>query len=68
MSRLAQQLWRARVEGTVVALEDIVAPTSMDEAYAVQAEVTRLSGQAVRGFKVGSTKCSRRRKPRACGE
>lgn len=61
MSRLAQQLWQARVDGTVVALDDIVAPTSMEEAYAVQAEVTRLSGHAVRGFKVGSTSAEAQR-------
>ena len=60
MSRLAQQLWQA-ASTAVVALDDIVAPTSMEEAYAVQAEVTRLSGHAVRGFKVGSTSAEAQR-------
>jgi 2-keto-4-pentenoate hydratase len=55
MSELARQLWQARRDGTVVRLEDIVQPASTEEAYAVQAEITRLSGHAVRGFKVGST-------------
>jgi 2-keto-4-pentenoate hydratase len=53
--RLAQQLWQARKMGTVVALADIAQPASLEEAYAVQAEITRLSGHAVAGFKVGST-------------
>ena len=55
MPDLAEQLWEARRRGNVIDSNDIVQPTSLEEAYAIQAEVTRLSGHAVRGFKVGST-------------
>jgi 2-keto-4-pentenoate hydratase len=48
-------LWEARKRATVVVREDIVEPASLEEAYAVQAEITRLSGHDIRGFKVGST-------------
>src|SRR5262245_24594496 len=52
---LAERLWHARRHGSVLHLQDIVAPTSTEEAYAIQVQITRLSGYDVRGFKVGST-------------
>ena len=52
---LAERLWQARLHGGVVALQEIVEPTSSEEAYAIQRRMARLSGYAVRGFKVGST-------------
>ncbi len=55
MSELAERLWDARRRGTVLDPNDIVQPPSLEEAYAIQAQVTRLSGHVVRGFKVGST-------------
>lgn len=55
MKNLAAALWNARRDGAVVEPSDHQEPSSDQEAYAVQAEVLRLSGQATRGFKVGST-------------
>jgi 2-keto-4-pentenoate hydratase len=55
MAELAERLWQARKRGTVVDLADCRKPESMGEAYAVQAQIARLSGYEVRGFKVGST-------------
>src|SRR5262249_38009979 len=55
MADLAERLWQARKDGTIVAAQDIVEPASTAEAYAIQAQSVRLSGYAVRGFKVGST-------------
>ena len=54
-SDLARQLWQARRSGGTVALDGIVAPKSLAEAYAVQREIVALSGAPSRGFKVGST-------------
>jgi 2-keto-4-pentenoate hydratase len=61
MSELARQLWQARRDGTIVRLEDIAEPASTEAAYAVQAEIARLCGHAVRGFKVGSTSAEAQR-------
>src|SRR5262249_17408644 len=55
MADLAERLWQARKDGTFVAAQEIMQPASTEEAYAIQAQIVRLSGQAVRGFKVGST-------------
>lgn len=55
MNDLAKRLWAARERGDVVANEDVVAPTTMADAYAVQDAVIRLSGHPIRAFKVGST-------------
>lgn len=54
-SDLARQLWQARRSGGTVALDGIVQPKSLAEAYAVQREIVALSGESSRGFKVGST-------------
>lgn len=55
MKDLAQRLWHARRTGGVIAFEGLSAPATMEEAYAVQDEIMRLSGQPAAGFKVGST-------------
>jgi 2-keto-4-pentenoate hydratase len=52
---LAHQLWAARQSGAVVAPASVTLPGGMDEAYAIQAEIVRISGHRVCGFKVGST-------------
>jgi 2-keto-4-pentenoate hydratase len=52
-SWLAKELWKARVNGTVIA-----SPTerlSLHAAYALQEEIVALSGAKRRGWKVGST-------------
>jgi 2-keto-4-pentenoate hydratase len=55
MANLAERLWQARKQGGIVESQDIIEPASTEEAYAIQAQVVRLSGYAVRGFKVEST-------------
>ncbi len=55
MSDLADRLWHARKTGGVVPADEIVEPATLDDAYAVQAEIMRLSGHPTLGFKVGST-------------
>ena len=55
ITSLAQELWRARRDGGVVEPASVREPASNAEAYAVQDEIVRLSGQPARGFKVGST-------------
>lgn len=52
---LAARLWEARRTGDVVDAASVILPGTLDEAYAVQAEMTALSGAAIIGFKVGST-------------
>ena len=52
---LARQLWAARLSGGVVDPASVTLPGGMDEAYAIQSEIVRLSGHCVCGFKVGST-------------
>ena len=55
MLELAQRLWDARKQGSVVTREDISEPATTEEAYAIQTQIAHLSGYEVRGFKVGST-------------
>lgn len=55
MANFAERLWRARQQGLLVLAEEVVEPATSEEAYAIQAEIVRLSGQELRGFKVGST-------------
>ena len=55
MAELAERLWQARKHGGIVEAQDIIVPASSEEAYAIQAQIVRLSGYEVRGFKVGST-------------
>ena len=52
---LAERLWQARKQGGVVLPEDVIEPSSTEEAYAIQGQIVRLSGYEVCGFKVGST-------------
>ena len=61
MSDLARLLWEARKNGGVVPVDAIVEPKTIDEAYAVQDEVMRLSGHVAAGFKVGSTSAEAQR-------
>jgi 2-keto-4-pentenoate hydratase len=55
MPGLAERLWEARKQGSVVRPEDVIEPSSTEEAYAIQGQIVRLSGYEVCGFKVGST-------------
>jgi 2-keto-4-pentenoate hydratase len=55
MTELARKLWQARRSGGVVSPDDVDHPKSNQDAYAIQHEIAALSGQASRGFKVGST-------------
>lgn len=55
MTDLAKRLWQARRSGGVVSLDDFDHPKSSKEAYAIQHAIAAISGQASRGFKVGST-------------
>ncbi len=55
MRALAEKLWHARVNGTLVSLEDSWRPASKEEAHKVQSLVYELAGHASMGFKVGST-------------
>ena len=50
---LADQLWQARQNGTTVS--DLQAPTTVDEAYALQRVTTTRCAQQVNGFKIGAT-------------
>lgn len=52
---IAQKLWQARADGTVVQPDDIEPAPTLENSYAIQREVTRLSGYATVGFKIGST-------------
>ncbi|MFM9938362.1 MAG: 2-keto-4-pentenoate hydratase [Hyphomicrobiaceae bacterium] len=54
-SELARRLWQARLDGTVIDAATVTPPASTEAAYALQAEITALSGCKVLGFKVGST-------------
>lgn len=55
MNDIARKLWQARADGTIVSREDIEPAPTLENAYAIQAEVTRLSGLETVGFKIGST-------------
>jgi 2-keto-4-pentenoate hydratase len=55
MNEIAHLLWQARLNGTIVQPGDIQPAPTLENSYAIQAEVTRLSGHATVGFKVGST-------------
>jgi 2-keto-4-pentenoate hydratase len=55
LSDLAQRLWTARQVDGDIDLSTVTLPPTLDDAYAVQAENLRLSGEAVGGFKIGSS-------------
>ncbi len=52
---LADRLWEARRTGTVIEASAVDRPATIEDAYAVQAHVTALSGYEAVGFKIGST-------------
>jgi 2-keto-4-pentenoate hydratase len=55
MKALAESLWNARINGTVVNLDNGWLPSSKDEAHEVQSLIYELAGHPRPGFKVGST-------------
>jgi 2-keto-4-pentenoate hydratase len=55
MLTLAERLWQAREQGSIVGLADVVEPANLQQAYGVQNQIVRLAGHTVVGFKVGST-------------
>jgi 2-keto-4-pentenoate hydratase len=52
---LAHRLWAARLSGGIVDPASVTLPGTIEEAYAIQSEIVRISGHRVCGFKVGST-------------
>jgi 2-keto-4-pentenoate hydratase len=52
---LAEALWKARLDGRVVAVEAAETPRDVAAAYVVQAAITRLAGLAQVGWKLGAT-------------
>jgi len=61
LADLAARLWQARRDGTVVEPDSVAAPTCAEDAYAVQARITELSGGVTGAFKVGSTSAEAQR-------
>lgn len=61
MTDLAERLWQARRTGTALDAETIPPPSTLEEAYAIQARITELSGRRVLGFKIGSTRIEAQR-------
>ena len=55
IKELASLLWQARRDGRVIEPCDVQEPASIEQAYAVQDEIVRLSGQPSAAIKVGST-------------
>lgn len=55
IAELAQQLWQARLDGTLVDVTNQEQPKNVDDAYAIQNEITRLAASKTIGFKVGAT-------------
>ena len=53
MDSLAEKLWQTRLSGKT--LENLTAPTSIEEAYALQDLATACSKQSVNGIKIGAT-------------
>ncbi len=54
-SHLARALWKARMEGGVIAVDGAQRPANDAEAYAVQGEVTALLDSEQVGWKLGAT-------------
>ena len=54
-SHLATALWKARMEGGVIAVDGAQRPANDTEAYALQGEVTALFGSELAGWKLGAT-------------
>lgn len=55
MTDLAHLLWQARQTGAVIDAASVRQPATIEDAYAIQAQIVALSGAKVRGFKIGST-------------
>lgn len=55
MAGLAEALWKARIDGEVVALEPAQAPASVAAAYEIQAAMIELAGLPQVGWKLGAT-------------
>lgn len=55
MSNLAEQLWKARLDGTLVDLTSVDLPANVEEAYEVQRAITDIADVQVVGFKIGAT-------------
>ena len=53
MDSLAEKLWQTRLSGKT--LENLTAPSSIEEAYALQDLATGCSKQSVNGIKIGAT-------------
>ncbi len=54
-STFAEALWNARVNGTVVPVDEESMPETDGDAYALQAAVTAFSGANIIGWKLGAT-------------
>ena len=54
-NEFATQLWQARLQGTQVDVHAVELPQTVDEAYDVQAAITKLSNATSIGYKVGLT-------------
>ena len=52
---LAQQLWTARTNGTVLDMSTVEVPGDENSAYEIQKKVSQVSNANIIGFKVGST-------------
>ncbi len=61
MTGLAERLWEARRDGTLVEAAARRAPGGLDDAYRIQEEAVQASGHARAGWKVGSTSAEARR-------
>jgi 2-keto-4-pentenoate hydratase len=60
IKELARLLWEARRDGQVIDPCGVQEPESIEQAYAVQDELVRLSGQPSAAIKVGSTSAEAR--------
>lgn len=58
----ARRLWQARLTGESIDVTEIALPRTANEAYAIQTEIQRLSGEVRVGYKVGSTSLEAQRK------
>lgn len=61
MAELAEKLWHARLNGSVVDPADVTEPDGTEASYAVQQRIVALFGHPVIGFKVGSTSAEAQR-------
>ena len=52
---LAEKLWNARVDGTLINPSEVELPTDESSAYAIQDAVTQVADANIIGFKLGAT-------------